>query len=92
MVLVGMRWGMCSPLRIRYAPRAEILGFARVSAFFLPISTIGSTIVALQAAVRVRNNSATAAVFLILLILADEPFQLVCGLLTHVGVAMTVHV
>ena len=26
------------------------------------------------------------------LILADEPLQLVCGLLTHVGVAMTVHV
>ena len=26
------------------------------------------------------------------LILADEPFQLVCGLLTHVGIAMTVHV
>lgn len=28
----------------------------------------------------------------VFLILADEPFQLVCGLLTHVGIAMTVHV
>ena len=26
------------------------------------------------------------------LILADELFQLLCGLLTHVGIAMTVHV
>lgn len=46
MVLDGMRWEMCSPLRIRYAPRAEILGDARVSAFFLPVSTIKRTIVA----------------------------------------------
>ena len=46
MVLDGTQWEVRSPLRIRYAPRAEILGDARVSAFFLPISTIKRTIVA----------------------------------------------
>ena len=39
MVLIGTQWEVRSPLRIRYAPRAEILGDARVSAFFVLLYT-----------------------------------------------------
>ena len=46
MVHDGTQGEASDALRIRYAPRAEILGDARVSAFFLPISTIKRTIVA----------------------------------------------
>lgn len=46
MVHDGTQGEASDALRIRYAPRAEILGDARVSAFFLPVSTIKRTIVA----------------------------------------------
>ena len=39
-----------------------------------------------------REGRAASPLGSCFLILADELFQLLCGLLTHVGIAMTVHV
>ena len=89
MVLDGTQWEVRSPLRIRYAPRAEILGDARVSAFFAHKYHQTYHCCVLDSCREGRAASPLGSCFLIL---ADELFQLLCGLLTHVGIAMTVHV
>ena len=89
MVHDGTQGEASDALRIRYAPRAEILGDARVSAFFARKYHQTYHCCILDSCREGRTASPLGSCFLIL---ADEPFQLVCGLLTHVGVAMTVHV